>query len=91
MTPKLEMLKTIADYFEVTTDYLLERDNAKPGLLLSEDRVKILFYFGKLDTTSQQKIFGHMEGLLYAARNLRKIKSSTSKILFNHPKIRIRG
>ena len=89
--PKLEMLKTIADYFEVTTDYLLERDNGETGLTLSEEQAKFLFYFDELDTTNQQKVFGYMEGLLYEARNLRKIRSSTSKILFSHPKVRIRG
>lgn len=90
-SPKLEMLKTIADYFEVTTDYLLERDNEEKGFTLSEEQAKVLFYFGELNAANQQKVFGYMEGLLYEERNLRKIKSSTSKIFLNNPKLKIRG
>lgn len=89
--PKLEMLKVIADYFEVTTDYLLGRDDEENEFALSEEQAKFLFYFDELDTANKQKVFGYMEGLIYEERNLRKIKSSTSKIFLNHPKLRMRG
>ena len=60
-------LKTIADYFNVSTDYLLGRDNLNRNTLLSNEQKKLLRGFDDLNDESKRLILG-MIGQLNVAR-----------------------
>lgn len=60
-TPRGEVLQKIADYFGVTTDYLLTGEKEKTPTsagerLLSDDDMKAAFYNGYSDDLSQDEI-----------------------------------
>lgn len=62
--PSNELLKAIADYFNVTTDYLLGREtkyNVKP---LSNEQVSLLSQFNELGSDGQNLLKGLIESLV---------------------------
>lgn len=68
LEPNLNMLIKIADYFQVTTDYLIGRSTdydvieTKKELLPSEE--KLLKLFHQLSLLDQGKVLGYMDRLL---------------------------
>lgn len=64
--PDINMIKTIAKFFDVSTDYLLGMSDDKhpiaPGL--SKEEKEILFGFKKLDTIGKEKLKAYLQGLL---------------------------
>ena len=65
--PANDALKNIADYFNVTTDYLLGRDNLNRNAPLSNEQKKLLRGFDDLNDESKRLILG-MIGQLNVAR-----------------------
>ena len=65
--PANDALKNIADYFNVSTDYLLGRDNLNRNTLLSNEQKKLLRGFDDLNDESKRLILG-MIGQLNVAR-----------------------
>lgn len=64
-TPKLDMLCKLADYFNVTTDYLLDRAaRTEPQLELTEDERELLEAFRQLDHKGRRQLFGRAYDLL---------------------------
>lgn len=57
--PSIEILKKLALYFGVTTDWLLDLNNDK--LILSDDEVEIIKNIRKLPKKDQLKIEGMIE------------------------------
>lgn len=52
-----EELKLIADYFNVSTDSLLDHDNQKKITISSDDEIKLLLGYRMLDNTKRQILF----------------------------------
>lgn len=59
--PDLETLISIADFFNVSTDYLLGLSNVRSkASTTSKDEAKILHYYNRLDSENQDYIRGEM-------------------------------
>lgn len=68
--PSVSTLLKIADYFNTTTDYILDRtsinfktDEVKP-LNMSDDEFNLVHDYKKLSSQNKAKIKGYIEGLL---------------------------
>ena len=90
-TPNLTMLGKIADYFEVSADYLLGRNENDLGNILSDDQVMLLDAFGELDVVNRQKVLGYIEGLCHEQKRNKKVKSLTSPSIFRRKKFQMKG
>lgn len=78
-TPKLEMLVQLADYFQVTTDYLLDRaPRSVPSIDLSEEQKELLTVYGQLSHSAKRQLFGRAYDLLEKQKSEDLIKSSTT-------------
>ena len=64
--PDINMIRTIAKYFDVSTDYLLEVSDDKHAIApgLSKEEKEILFGFKKLDSVQKAKLQAYLQGLL---------------------------
>lgn len=64
--PDIGMICTIAKYFDVSTDYLLEMSDDKHSIApgLSRDEKELLFGFKKLDSVQKEKLQAYLQGLL---------------------------
>lgn len=65
--PDIGMIKRIAEYFGVSSDYLLEISNDKIGVSvsgLSEEEKNVLFGFKRLDKIQKEKLQAYLRGLL---------------------------
>lgn len=60
--PDRQMLCAIADYFRVSTDYLLERQDNKE-YRMTDDEENLLRLYRSLDTPRREKLIGYAEGL----------------------------
>lgn len=58
--PKGDTLKSLADYFDVSVDYLLGRTETRPTV----EQPKFLILYNSLSLTQQEKVIAYMEGLL---------------------------
>ena len=70
--PSPEMLCKIADYFNVTIDYLVGRESedglvVPEGQSLSGDEKELLEGFRRLNAAVKGRILGNLEGLLQAS------------------------
>ncbi len=70
--PSPEMLCKIADYFNVTIDYLVGRESedglvVPEGQSLSGDEKELLEGFRRLNAAGKGRILGNLEGLLQAS------------------------
>lgn len=88
--PSHTFLNGIADYFGVTTDYLLGRDN-EFSVQISDEQMILLNDMEELDTVNKQKVFSYIRDLIRSQRFSRQVKSSTLKTFSARPKIRMRG
>lgn len=61
--PSNGALKEIADYFNVSTDYLLGRETEAPTL--SEEQRELLRIFESLSSAGQRDMLGYMDFLRY--------------------------
>ena len=81
-TPNYDLLKKIADYFNVTTDYLLGHKDLQ-NEELNEDEINLLTAYRQLNDNDKQLTKSMLERMLP-----KKKKSSifpiTSKISINH-------
>jgi transcriptional regulator with XRE-family HTH domain len=59
-TPPADMLNKLADYFNVSVDYLLGRTETRPTV----EQPKFLILYNSLSLTQQEKVIAYMEGLL---------------------------
>ena len=73
--PDYETLKRFADYFDVTTDYLLNRRTSKN---ISPAEVELLRVFRSL-TKDQQEIYIE-QGKIFITHNNKKLRCNESKI-----------
>ena len=89
--PNLEMLNNIADYFAVSADYLLGRNETDLGNILSDEQLDLLNTFNELDTINQQKVIGYMEGLCHEQKRMKKVKSLTSPNIFRRKQLIMKG
>lgn len=64
--PDYQMLKKIANFFNVTTDYLLENSDNKIAIStnLSETEKELIYDFKRLDKTQKEKAQAYIKGLL---------------------------
>lgn len=65
--PDIGMIKRIAEYFKVSSDYLLEISNDKislPASGLSNDEKEILFGYKRLDSVKKAMLQAYLKGLL---------------------------
>lgn len=64
--PDINMIRTIAKFFDVSTDYLLEMSDDKHSIApgLSKEEKEILFGFKRLDTIGKEKLKAYLQGLL---------------------------
>ena len=60
------MIKRIAEFFGVSSDYLLETSEDKVNLPqnLSEDEKDVLFVFKRLNNIQKAKLQAYLQGLL---------------------------
>ena len=63
-TPKLEILIKIADYFNVSLDYLLDRKFSNDIGFLSEDEKKLLTDYRKLEQINKITLLAELKGML---------------------------
>ena len=63
-SPNLEMLKIIADFFNVSTDYILGRENSKQDDSLSREQIKLLNDYNSLSTAGRNLLKALMASLL---------------------------
>lgn len=89
-TPKIDALATMADYFEVTTDYLLGRETLN-SVQLSDEQMVLLDDFEELDTVNKQKVFSYIRDLIRSQHFSQQVKSSTSKIFSRIRKVKAYG
>ncbi|MBQ8510725.1 MAG: helix-turn-helix transcriptional regulator [Clostridia bacterium] len=61
--PDLAMLCKIADYFHVSVDYLLGRDDNEKYLMTSEEQ-ELLNDYRRLDHIQKSQLRGYVDGLL---------------------------
>lgn len=90
-SPKIDALNAMADYFEVTTDYLLGRTEQKPTPPLSEEQILLLGDFEELDTINRQKVFSYIRDLIRSQSFSRQAKSSTLKTFLGRKKTKAYG
>ena len=57
-------LKAIADYFNVSTDYLLGRENATAKTSLSKEQATVLSGFDELNEVGRKDFLGYLDYLL---------------------------
>lgn len=65
--PDIGMIKRIAEYFGVSSDYLLELSDDKIAVSvsgLSEEEKDVLFGFKRLDKIQKAKLQAYLQGLL---------------------------
>ena len=64
--PDIAMIKRIAEFFGVSSDYLLEISEDKVNLPpnLSEEEKNVLFGFKRLDNIQKFKLQAYLQGLL---------------------------
>lgn len=65
--PDIGMIKRIAEYFGVSSDYLLELSDDKISISvlgLSEEEKDVLFGFKRLDKIQKAKLQAYLQGLL---------------------------
>lgn len=65
--PDIGMIKRIAEFFGVSSDYLLEISNDKislPTSNLSDEEKNVLFGFKRLDNIQKSKLQAYLQGLL---------------------------
>lgn len=65
--PDIDMIRRIAEYFCVSSDYLLELSDDKisvPVSELSKEEKDVLFGFKRLDTIQKAKLQAYLQGLL---------------------------
>lgn len=65
--PDIAMIRKIAEYFRVTTDYLLEVSDDKMPLSsnrLSKAEREVLFGFKRLNSVQKEKLQAYLQGLL---------------------------
>lgn len=64
--PDIGMIKRIAEFFGVSSDYLLEISEDKVNLPsnLSEEEKDVLFGFKRLDNIQKSKLQAYLHGLL---------------------------
>lgn len=58
--PDIATLNKLADYFNVSVDYLLGRTETRPTV----EQPKFLILYNSLPLTQQEKVIAYMEGLL---------------------------
>ncbi|MCL2165487.1 MAG: helix-turn-helix domain-containing protein [Oscillospiraceae bacterium] len=76
--PDFEMLRSIADFFGVSIDYLLDHRTNHTLSHVEDDLLRIF----RLLTEDQREIFIE-QGKLFVAQNIKKRKSSDSRISKN--------
>jgi len=64
--PGYDLLCRIADYFDVTVDYLIGHSETK-HYYLSQNEQKLLDIYKRFDRIQRDKLEGYMENLLYAS------------------------
>lgn len=65
--PDISTIKRIAEYFKVSTDYLLEVSDDKvsvPAYGLNDAEKEIIFGFKRLDDLQKEKLKAYLKGLL---------------------------
>ena len=62
--PGLEMLITLADYFDVSLDYLCGRQYNNQIGYIPEDKKEVVKLILQLNQTNTLKLFGYVSGLL---------------------------
>lgn len=65
--PDVGMIKRIAEYFGVSSDYLLELSDDKAAISvqgLSQEEKDVLFGFKRLDKIQKAKLQAYLQGLL---------------------------
>lgn len=74
--PPIDNLKKLADYFDVSIDYLLGRENKSTDL--SQDERQLLTYFKQCDVIDQARILAYAEAVaqkeVYNNVRLEKVK-----------------
>ena len=71
------MLIQLADFFQVTTDYLLDRaPRAAPSFELTEEQEELLGVYAKLSHSSKRQLFGRAYDLLEKQKVEDLVKSS---------------
>ena len=82
-TPSLELLNDVADYFDVTIDYLLGRENSlvrevnvSRGKDKAEEEIDPLLIeqYLRLDEVDKAKVSAYIDGLLEAEKYIRQEK-----------------
>lgn len=60
-SPDYDTLKRMADYFEVSTDFLLGKDDSKKEVEIDEIKMKLLAGFDKLSDVDKEYLVGLIE------------------------------
>ena len=70
--PDIATLLKLADYFDVSVDYLLDRENKKeaplPIPMLGKDAQKLLDMYGELDKENKEQVMRYVTSLYYVDR-----------------------
>jgi transcriptional regulator with XRE-family HTH domain len=69
--PRMDRLKQIADYFNVSTDYLLGKDDPQVkenGFLSDEQVLQAAEIFSKLSKEEQSNLLNFMKGMAYKGK-----------------------
>lgn len=60
-SPTADVVKSVAEYLEVSSDYLLSINVERTPLILSDDEITVLTLFRQLKKAEQFKLIGRLE------------------------------
>lgn len=63
--PEISALIDFADFYGVSIDYFIGRDDKKPVSVLSDEQTKVLGFFEKLGELGKQELFRYLDYLKY--------------------------
>lgn len=86
-TPEISSLIDFADFYGVSLDYLLGREEANVGIVLSDEQVAVLNAFDELSEEYRDDFFNYLEYLRQKqTKKLVNVRSSISQTFSRRPR-----
>lgn len=86
-TPEISSLIDFADFYGVSLDYLLGRDEGNAGVVLSDEQIAVLSTLDELDEEYRVEFFNYLEYLRQKqSKELVNVRSSISQTFSRRPR-----
>lgn len=86
-TPEISSLIDFADFYGVSLDYLLGRDEGNAGVVLSDEQIAVLSTLDELDEEYRVEFFNYLEYLRQKqSKKLVNVRSSISQTFSRRPR-----